>query len=267
MSAGPLAGVRVVVTRASHQAAALVELFAAEGAQVEQLPLLEIVPPDDRRPLDRAASELALYEWVVFTSANAVEALLDAAGGSLPQRLSIAAVGAATSRKLGEHGLRADLVPSSKSRAEGLVELLGPRVRRRRRVLLPQAEDARRELAEGLERAGAEVVRVCAYRKRVPVRAAEEAARLFPAAQAWGWVTFTSPSTVVNLIDLLGPRWRAGRASLLAASIGPVTDAALRGRGIEPAATAASPSDRGLVEAVVAAVKRRGGVARPDRTA
>jgi uroporphyrinogen-III synthase len=94
--ARPLAGVRVVVTRAERQAAGLAGAFAAAGAEVELLPLLEVAPPADPAPVARAAAELRLYDWVVFTSANAVHALLgamaDGAGGA------DRAVGAATVR-------------------------------------------------------------------------------------------------------------------------------------------------------------------------
>ena len=78
-----MTGLRVVITRSEHQADALAAAFAAAGFRVEPLPLLEIVPPADPRPLERAATELALYDWLVFTSANAVEAFLPLTGGTL----------------------------------------------------------------------------------------------------------------------------------------------------------------------------------------
>ena len=252
-----LAGVRVVVTRSARQAAGLVERLAARGARVEPLALLEILPPQDERPLERAATELALYDWLVLTSANAVESLLPATGGTLPARLEVAVVGAATARSLRDYGIEPSIV-AEESRAEGLAEILAPRVRRRRRVLLPQAEDARPLLAERLEAAGAEVVRVVAYRKRSPAGAAARAKELF-ASEPWGWVTFTSPSTVRNFVDALGALWAEGRDTLLAASIGPVTSAELRRYGAEPAAQPDAPSDAGLVESIVAAVVARRG--------
>ena len=254
MTAGPLADTRVVVTRAAHQARGLTELFQAEGAQVEPLPLLEILEPQDGRPLERAGTELALFEWIVFTSANSVEALMEVAGGSLPQRLQIAAIGAATARALARYDIEPDLMPESR-RAEGLVAALAPRVRRRERVLLPQAADARSVLEKGLRAAGGDVVRVDAYRKQVPADSHRRAELLFPSGECWGWVSFTSPSTVRNLAQLLGERWAQASQSLRAASIGPVTSDELRSRGVEPTAKAASPTDRSLVEAVVAANK------------
>jgi uroporphyrinogen-III synthase len=250
-----LAGVRVVVTRSSRQAARLIERLAEHGAEVVPLALLEVLPPADPRPLERAASELALYDWLVLTSANAVESLLEASGGTVPARLAVAAIGDATARALREHGVEPVLV-AERSRAEGLAEQLAPLVRRRSRVLLPQAEDARPLLAERLETAGAEVVRVTAYRKRPPDRVYERARSLF-AEKPWGWVTFTSPSTVRNLAEALEPIWNEGRDTLAAASIGPVTSEELRRYAVEPAAEAGSPTEASLVESIVEAVERR----------
>jgi uroporphyrinogen-III synthase len=250
-----LAGIRVVVTRSSRQAPGLIELLAAHGAEAVPLALLEVLPPEDPRPLERAASELALFDWLVLTSANAVESLLEASGGSVPARLEVAAIGDATARALRAFGVEPALV-AERSRAEGLADQLAARVRRRRRVLLPQAEDARPLLAELLEAAGAEVVRVTAYRKRAPDRAVERARALF-AEQPWGWVTFTSPSTVRNLVEALGAMWSEGRDTLDAASIGPVTSAELSQRGAQPAAEAQSPTAASLVEAIVETVVAR----------
>jgi uroporphyrinogen-III synthase len=252
-----LEGVRVVVTRAARQASGLIEGLAAHGANAVLLPLLEVIPPEDPRPLERAASELALYDWLVLTSANAVESLFERSGGAAPARLRVAAVGEATARALRDYDIEPALI-ADQSRAEGLAADLAPHVSRRRRVLLPQAEDARPMLAELLEAAGAEVVRVTAYRKRAPEGAADRARALF-ATRPWGWVTFTSPSTVHGLVGALGAQWTDGEPTLDAASIGPVTSEALRSFGTEPTVEAGSPSAASLVESIVAAVARRTG--------
>lgn len=247
-SHAPLAGLRVVVTRAAHQAEELDAAFAAAGAAVERLPLLEVVPPADRRPLERAASELPLYDWVVFTSANAVAALLGPAGGALPARVRAAAVGSATAAALRAWEVEPALVGGPD--AAGLLAELAPRVGRRRRVLLPQAADAAATLAEGLAAAGAEAVAVIAYDKRLPPDAAARAATLFGAGPL-GWVTFTSPRIARHFAALFTEDWEARRATLRAASIGGVTTSALRGLGVEPAAEAAAPGDAELAAAVV----------------
>jgi len=256
----PLAHLRVVVTRAEHQAGGLAAAFTAAGADVEVLPLLEIVPPADPHPLERAASELALYDWLVFTSANAVEAFLPLTGGALPDRLRIAVVGPATAAALRDWSVEPHLI-AARSEAEGLVAELAPLVDRGRRVLLPQAADARPALAEGLARCGAEPVTVVAYDKRLPAEAHRRAAELFSTAPL-GWVTFTSPRVVRHFVGLFGADWERRRPELAAVSIGPVTTAELRRHGVEPAAEAARPGDDGMVEAVVRAVIARQSVQR-----
>jgi len=252
----PLRGLRVVVTRAEHQAGGLAEAFAAAGAGVELLPLLEVIPPADPRPLERAASELALYDWLVFTSANAVEAFLPLTGGSVPGRLRIAVVGPATAEALRAWEIEPHLIAggaAGRADAEGLLAELAPLVDRSRRVLLPQAADARPTLAEGLARAGAEAVAIVAYDKGLPADAPQRAAELFSTAPL-GWVTFTSPRIVRHFVELFGSDWDRRRPELKAASIGSVTTAELRRRGVEPAAEAAEPGDAGMVAAVVRAV-------------
>lgn len=246
----PLAGLRVVVTRAEHQSEGLATAFARAGAAVELLPLLEVVPPADPRPLERAAAELSIYDWVVFTSSNAVEAFL-AAAGSLPSPLKIAAVGPATAEALRAFGIEPHLIPG-KADAEGLVAELASDVAGRR-VLLPQAADARPALLAGLTSAGAEAVAVVAYGKRLPSGAHRRAAELFAVAPL-GWVTFTSPRIVRHFIELFGAGWERRRPELRAASIGPVTSAELRRWKIEPAAEARRPSDEEMVETVARAV-------------
>ncbi|HEX9940989.1 MAG TPA: uroporphyrinogen-III synthase [Thermoanaerobaculia bacterium] len=248
----PLAGVRVVVTRAEHQAEGLADAFGQAGAAVEFLPLLEVVPPADPRPLERAASELALYDWLVFTSTNAVEAFLPLTGGTLPPRLRVAAVGPATAEALRVWEVEPHLL-ASRPDAEGLAADLAPYVGRRRRVLLPQAADARPALLEGLAAAGAEPIAVVAYDKRLPPEAPGRAAELFSSSPI-GWVTFTSPRIARHFSELFGGDWERRRGELRAASIGAVTSAELRRQGVEPAAEATRPGDEEMVAAVVKAL-------------
>lgn len=240
---------RVVITRALHQAEGLTEAFRAAGLTVEHLPLLEVIPPADPRPLERAGSELALYDWLVFTSSNAVDAFLPLTGGALPSRLRVAVVGPATAEALRAYGVQPHLT-ASRADAEGLLADLAPLVDRSRRVLLPQAADARPTLAEGLNRAGAEAVVVVAYDKGLPADARERAKRLFTDTPI-GWVTFTSPRIVRHFVELFGEDWERRRPELFAASIGPVTTAELRRQGIDQISEAATPSEEGLVEAVL----------------
>jgi uroporphyrinogen-III synthase len=252
----PLAGRRVVVTRAEHQAGELVDFLTAAGATVERLPLLALLPPEDPAPLAAAARELASYRWVVFTSANAVRALFGTFDDRWPDGVAVAAIGDATDAALCADAVWPDIVAEDNS-AEGLLAELLPRLRHEpgERILLPQAADARPTLAEGLRAAGHEVDTVVAYRKTVPPDARDRAAAIFGDGPL-GWVTFTSPSIVRTFAGLFEPRWSERRGTLRAASIGPVTSEALRTLGVPPAAEAAKASDEAMVAAIVAHLHR-----------
>jgi uroporphyrinogen-III synthase len=245
-----LASLRVVVTRAEHQSEGLAAAFERAGARVELLPLLAVVPPADPHPLERAAAEAGSYDWIVFTSANAVEAFLPLAG-PLPESVKVGAVGPATAEALRGFGIAPHLT-ARKAEAEGLAAELASQVAGKR-VLLPQAADARPTLLAGLREAGAEAVAVVAYDKRLPPEAPDRAAALF-ADTPIGWVTFTSPRIVRHFAELFGADWERRKGELRAVSIGPVTSAELRRFGVEPAAEAARPGDEEMVAAVIAAL-------------
>jgi uroporphyrinogen III methyltransferase/synthase len=227
----PLFGKRVVVTRAREQASALAEKLAALGAEVIELPTIEVVG----EPVDVDPSA---YDWVVFTSANAVavvmETLRDARAFGAAK---VAVVGSATAEALRSSGVVADLVPE-RFVAEGLVEAFPSGSGR---VLVPQAADARPVLAEGLRGKGWDVDVVVAYRtERVPVDAA-------PVADA---VTFTSSSTVRNYVEAVG----LDGVSPVVACIGPVTAQTAEELGLRVDVVAEVATVDGLVDAVVAAL-------------
>ncbi|MEE8523732.1 MAG: uroporphyrinogen-III synthase [Thermoanaerobaculia bacterium] len=246
MTERSLHGRRIVVTRAVHQAAELVAAFEAAGATVVSLPLIEVAAAADPEPLARAAATLASFDWLAFTSANAVRAFLPwTAAATLPP---VAAVGPATARALRCHGVEPRLEAEA-SRAEGLAEALAPAIEPGTRVLVPQAEDARPQLVDNLRTAGAEVTPVAAYRKRLPAASRALAGRLF-ADSPLGWVTFTSPRIVRHFAAVLGPSWKGRRDELRAISIGPVTSEELRRQGVEPTAEASRPSPEAMVRAV-----------------
>ena len=243
----PLAGRRVIVTRAAHQADALVASLEAAGAEAVRLPLIELAPPPDPLPLAAAARRAADYDWLVFTSANAVRAFLPLV--EPPLTMPAAVVGPATARALADYGVE-PRVAAGRSDAAGLVESLTPRLAVNARVLVPQAADARADLVDGLRAAGADVVRVVAYDKRLPEGAEAAAEKLFAAGPV-GWVTFTSPRIARHFAGLLADRWAQRRKEVRAASIGPVTSGELRRLGVEEIAQAARPTDGGLLAAIV----------------
>jgi len=224
----PLRGRTVVVTRAESQAPALVDLLQRLGADTVQMPTIGVVDPDDGgEGLRAAAARMAGYDWVIFTSVNAVERfvpLLDRApaAGATP-RTRVAAIGPGTARALVGAGLVVDLVPE-RFVAESLLEVF-PAPSGRGRVLLPRAAAAREVLPEGLRAAGWEVDVVEAYRTEQPRPSAESLA----AAAGADAITFTSASSVSSYVEAAGP----GAVPPVVACIGPVTAAAAEERGLK----------------------------------
>jgi len=267
MTAEPRSAPRVVITRAAHQAGELGAAFEAAGAEVAYLPLLEVRSPADPAPLERAVAGVASFDRLVFTSSNAVDAFLPRVAGkggakALPP---VAAVGPATSRALRAFGVEPAL-EATESRGAGLAAELLRHLEPGARVLVPQAEDARPELAAALRRGGCRVTAVTAYGKRLPPGARADAERLF-ARGAIGWVTFTSPRIVRHFLALLAELFagvpvddseaaaREARCrGLRALSIGPTTTAELARWGLDPDAEAARPGVEGMVAAWLAAV-------------
>lgn len=259
---GALTGRTVIVTRASAQAGGLVRALEELGACVVPVPVIRMVDPEDWGPADRAIDSLATYDWVVFTSANAVErfALRATARGYVPEALhdvlagrNVAAVGPATAARCEAEGIRIDYIPDE-AVAEGLIggfERMG--LGEGARVLLPRALEAREVLPDTLRARGAVVDVVPVYRTvaALPDPAAVE---LIASGRADA-VTLTSPSTARNFFGMLqGTLAEEPARNLLIASIGPVTSDAVRALGLQPAAEAAEHTTPGLVTALVDAV-------------
>ncbi|NTW28753.1 MAG: uroporphyrinogen-III synthase [Coriobacteriia bacterium] len=259
---GPLAGRSVLVTRTRLQAETLAERLEALGAEVLMLPLLELTDPVEWAPVDRAIAEPGAFDWIVFSSANGVDALLARmhALGMEPTALSgrpkLAAVGSATAERMREHGLEVALVPDD-FRAEGLVEafcsLVAERAGARMRVLVARALEAREVLPEALREMGCEVDVVSTYRTvPVPPDAAVIARLQGGTVDA---VTLTSGAIARRLVSVLAEEGFDVAAVLgdtLVATIGPVTTDALRELGCEVDAEAREATVESLVDAVVA---------------
>jgi uroporphyrinogen III methyltransferase/synthase len=249
---GPLSGLRVVVTRPRAQASELVSALADAGAAVIELPVIAIADPSDGgRALEAAAARADTFDWVVFTSSNAVARFVGclrdgrALGGA-----RLAAVGAVTARALAAYRLVADLVPDDET-AVGLVDAMPDAPSggsRPGRVLFPRATEAREALAPGLRRKGWEVTEVDAYRT-VPAGAAEGIGEdELTAASGSDVITFTSPSSVTHYAELAGSRPQPR----VVACIGPVTADAARAAGLRVDVVAADHSVEGLVAALAA---------------
>jgi uroporphyrinogen-III synthase len=255
MATASLAGKRVVVTRARRQAAPLIERLAALGAEVIELPAIEIVPAASAA-LDQAVRDVETYDWVVWTSANGVDAFLTrlAGLGRAPSSMSwprVAAIGPATAARLGEYGIPAALVPA-RYVAESLLEAMVERGVVGQRVLLPRAEHARDVLPDGLRAAGAHVDVVAVYQTRQPGPPRTDSAALLLDGSLDA-ITFASPSAARAVAVWLGDR----RPTAEVVCIGPVTAAAAEACGFHVDAVAAEHSVPGLVDAVVAVTARR----------
>ena len=252
----PLAGVRVVVTRARAQAAPMTRRLESLGAEAILAPTIEIVPPEDPGPLDAACARVGTFDWVVFTSANAVSffvrRLADVGGVRRLRGVRLCAVGAATAEALADRGLRTDLVPDE-YRSEGVLRALhGQGALTGSRVLLPRGNPARGLLPTELRRAGAEVTAVTAYRTApadLEGRAAE--LRRMLGDGRVDVVTFTSGSSVRNFARAIGEEQAGGllrRAEV--ACIGPVTAAAASRLDIAATIVPAESTVPALVQAV-----------------
>lgn len=226
-ASAPLAGRRIVVTRARAQASELVQGLTALGAEVVCVPVIRIEPLPDLTPLRRALAVLPTYDWVVFTSTNAVDvACAEPAGFA---RTQVAAIGATTAAALQRRGIAVALVPEPHV-AEALVAALVGRGIAGKRILVPSAERARAVLGDGLKSAGAVVDVIPVYRTVGEEGAGSELARELLSGGVDA-VTFTSSSTVEHFAALVGPE-TAGCGRFLAAVIGPITAATARELGI-----------------------------------
>jgi uroporphyrinogen III methyltransferase/synthase len=241
----PLFGQTVAVTRTREQAETLAARLAALGARVVEVPTIEIQPPSDWKPLDNAIARLESFDWLIFTSANGVRFFtqrLDASSRDLRAvRARICAIGPATAAALAALHLKVDLVPP-RYVAESLVAAFEKIPIEGARILMPRAAVARDLIPAELEKRGARVTVVEAYRT-VPAPEAR-----WPQDPPVNWITFTSSSTVENFHALYGAERLNG---VRLASIGPITSATARRLGLQVTVEAAEHTIDGLVEAIL----------------
>ncbi len=269
----PLRGVRVLVGRARHQASALSAELGKLGAEVLEIPFIEIRKPRSFRPLDGALQNLAIYDWLILTSVNGMEAMwqrlakLGLTKRSL-KHLQIAAIGPATKKAIEKRGVHVDVVPEEYV-AESVVKSLQKQAKGKR-ILLVRARIARDVIPRELRKAGAQVEVVEAYETVIPkssrtrLRAALNNRNKRPDV-----ITFTSSSTVKNFVSLLGQSTKAKMMRIgnlrplkrrppqldgvTLASIGPVTSATLRELKLDVDVEARQYTIPGLVRAIVTA--------------
>jgi len=263
--AKPLFGFKVLVTRAKEQAAELSDQLAALGAEPVEAPMIRILPPEDRTPLLRAAAQLDVFDWVVFTSANAVDSLMHAVletGGDVrslkgPQ---LCAIGSATAEQLAKYGIKVDLIPAE-FKADAVVSALKTRGPLDAvRVLLPRADIGREVIAEQLRDAGALVTDVVAYRNVLVDGHADGEPDIYRMLLDGEIqiVTFTSASAVRNFTKVLGAEQAVDLLKkTTVAAIGPVTGEAAGRLGIDVTVQPTTYTVPALVDAIVAHVVAR----------
>jgi uroporphyrinogen III methyltransferase / synthase len=249
----PLAGMRVFVTRTRAQAGKLSGLLREAGAEPLEFPAIKIVEPSSYVPLDDAVADLGRFGWVVFTSANTVEAVWSRPGFRDARAfggMRVAAIGPATADALRARGVVPDFVPS-RFTSEALLHEIGfPETDAAAEILIPQAEDAPDDLASGLRANDWNPHVVPAYRTVTDsssVDAGRKALR-----DGVGAVLFTSASTVRNFVQM----WGMPPAGAIVCCIGPRTAEAALQAGIESEAIATEQSVEGLVNALIVAVGR-----------
>ncbi|MFB4313736.1 uroporphyrinogen-III synthase [Actinomadura sp. 21ATH] len=251
----PLFGWRVLVPRTKEQAASLSDQLRSYGAVPDEVPTISVEPPRTPQQMERAVKGLVTgrFEWVVFTSTNAVRAIREKFSDyGLDARafagLKVAAVGEQTAKALVEFGVQPDLMPTGQQSGEGLVEVWPPYdedLDPINRVLLPRADIATDTLIAGLTKLGWECEDVTAYRT---VRAAPPPAPIREAIKGGGFdaVLFTSSSTVKNLIGIAGKPHNV----TVIACIGPQTARTAEEYGLRVDVLAEKPSVSELAEAL-----------------
>jgi len=247
-----LSGKRVVVTRPLAQSEDMVRRLTALGAEVIQLPVIEIAPLADTQQLDHALRHLQEYDWLVLTSVNggaAVWSRLVALGiSSFPRSLKVACIGPKTAEALRRVGIWPDFVPDeyvAEAILPGLLPLAGLK------VLLARAEIARPALPEAIRKAGGTADEIAVYHT---LPAEPDTGALQALREGVDIITFTSPSTVHNFSALIGKTGldiQQLPGSPLFACIGPVTAQALQAQGLQPAVMAGEYTTDGLIEALL----------------
>ena len=254
--ANPLFGNKVLVTRSREQAGALSELLREHGAEPIEFPVIKISPPESLADLDAALERVEEYEWLLFTSANGVQAVTDRLRklGRDVRWLKgpkIGAIGPKTAEAILRLGVNVDFIPS-KFVSEAIADEF-PEPPSGKHVLILCAKEARGILAEKLRERGAQVDVVAAYRTEAdPDSYRDDAARIkkLLASGEIDIITFTSPSTVRSFVRLVGMVSLRGNVKI--ACIGPITAEAAEEYGLKPHVIAEEHTIEGLVEALAA---------------
>jgi len=249
-----LEGRRIVITRAARQSEALAKVLAGVGAVPIVLPLVEFCEPENFGPLDAAITQLKQFDWVIFTSGQAVRAFearskdLGVSLNSAGSKLRIAAVGPVSAEAVRKAGLPVEYVAKTHN-GVGLANELGARLQGRR-VLLPRSDRANPDLPAALKTHGAQVTEVIAYRTLQPGEVDRQKLSSISASEADA-ILFFSPSAVQNFGELVGTEHFLGLQDGLAiTAVGPVTAEALRHLKMERIIVAPDTTSAAVVQAL-----------------
>ncbi|HEY3153391.1 MAG TPA: uroporphyrinogen-III synthase [Candidatus Binatia bacterium] len=251
----PLAGKRIVVTRARAQARGLVQQIEDFGGEVIEFPTIEIQPPESFVAFDAAVAKIENYDWLMFTSVNAVGPFLSRlqhVGKTVDmlEHLDVGAIGPETANELAAAGITCCLVPD-RFQAEGILDKVTPETMRGKQVLIPRAAAAREVLPDTLRQRGASVDVVVAYRTVVPATEIEPLAKRLRQSEV-DVITFTSSSTVKNFVRIFdGKNLTEIANGSIIACIGPITAQTVEQLGGHTAIVAEEFTIDGLVRAIV----------------
>jgi len=234
----PLFGKRIVVTRAREQASGFLASLSELGAECIEFPTIEIISPSSWKHLDEAIHSLESYQWLLFTSVNGVKYFfqrLETLGKDVRdlKGIKVGAIGPKTAEAIHEKGIRLDLVPDE-YRAEAVVEAFKKQETKASKILLPRAAQAREVLPQELEKMGAKVDVVEAYRTVMPDSDKGRVKEMLKSGKV-DMVTFTSSSTVNNFTEMFkkdGEKFQRWMRNVAVACIGPITARTAKEEGL-----------------------------------
>ncbi len=223
----PFFGKRIIITRSRDQASVFAEMLIDRGATTIEFPTIDVVPPASWDELDSAIQSIETFNWLIFTSTNAVKFFMERLRSlnkdlRILKGVSICTVGPKTSESLESYGLRADLIPAE-FKAEGVLAALGGVKVRGLKFLIPRAKVAREIIPDKLRELGADVTVATAYENIKPASDVVRVRKLLEEKKIAA-ITFTSSSTVHNFVEILGQKeYKALLNGVAVACIGPVT--------------------------------------------
>jgi uroporphyrinogen-III synthase len=249
-----LLGKRIVITRSAAQSELIGGELSSRGAIPVMLPLVAFVEPEDSAPLDAAIVRIEQFDWILFTSAQAVRAVMKRSNELMKpllragSKLHVAAVGPVTAAVARQAGFHVEFIAETHN-GEALANELGKRLEGTR-VFLPRSDRANPGLPPALKGHGAEVTEVVAYRTLRPAEIDQRKLRQVADGEADG-VLFFSPSAVQHFTQLFGAgQWRAMQDRLCITAVGPVTAHALREAGVTRMVVAGDTTAAAVVEAI-----------------